>query len=161
MPTAQQWNASFNLDRTVCWVCQRKFISCDGDDPAVILNEHHVVPRANGGEDGPTVALCSAHHDLLHEIATQALCFKPFVHMTGNLPEDQSYRVMYLAKVVVDSTRAVKNDPNKRGQCTIVMDGATDRMLNALAKAGKCSRTSAVLSLIQKEYNRLFPIQTR
>ena len=145
------------IDQQVCWVCGRRFIEEGGTDPAVIRNRHHVCPRANGGENGPTVTLCSAHHDLLHAVAEQALSNKPYEHLLKGLLPRELKTIRYLAGVVVNSTRLIADDPNKRGQVSVVFDGETDRMLSTLAKAGRTSRAKTLIALIRKEHQRLFP----
>ncbi len=42
-----------------CWICE----TTKG------IHEHHIVPRAYGGINGPTVNLCGAHHTLVHNTA--------------------------------------------------------------------------------------------
>jgi hypothetical protein len=32
------------------------------------LTNHHLVPRTRGGQDGPTVRICSDCHDAIHEM---------------------------------------------------------------------------------------------
>lgn len=42
-----------------CWVCADK----------TGLNDHHVIPQAYGGRDGPQVTLCASHHTFIHAVA--------------------------------------------------------------------------------------------
>lgn len=42
-----------------CWVCPSK----DG------LNDHHVIPQAYGGVNGPQVTLCATHHTFIHTLS--------------------------------------------------------------------------------------------
>ena len=44
---------------SICCVCGTR----------VSLHEHHVVPRAYGGLNGPTVMICAVHHNLIHTAA--------------------------------------------------------------------------------------------
>lgn len=150
---------SATIELPYCWVCGIRFLETGGTDPAVIRNRHHVVPQANGGKDGPTVTLCSAHHDLLHAVAEQALSYKPFASMVQNLSIEAGSKILYLAGVVVNSTRAVQDDPNKRGQVSGTMTGVQNRKLAVLAKAAKMSRWNTILWLIEKEYAQRFPQQ--
>lgn len=146
-----------SIDQEWCWICHRKFIECGGTDPSVIRNYHHIVPQANGGTDGPTVTLCSAHHDLLHAIATQILAQKPYENLLGGIVWQERRRVLYLASVVVRSTLAVANDPNKRAQVALVMTGVQRAKLGRLAEADKRSLSSQILHLIEAEYARRYP----
>lgn len=147
--------SSIELDR--CWVCGKVFIECGGNDPAVIRNRHHIVPRACGGTDGPTVTLCSAHHDLLHAVATQALASKPFQPLMEGLQGMMSLKVSYLADVVCRSTRMVADDPNKRGQIGLTLSGTETAMLKRLAKDDKLSMAGVLIALLHKEYARRYP----
>lgn len=146
-----------SLELPHCWVCNQRFIECGGDDPAIIRNRHHIVPQANGGRDGPVVTLCSAHHDMLHAIATQMLARKSWEHLLGDYSLQIRERVLYLSEVVVRSTIAVANDPNKRAQVTVELNGATRAMLQALAQADKQSLAGEIVSLIVKEHQKRFP----
>lgn len=42
-----------------CWICTKR----QG------LNDHHVIPQAYGGVDGPQVTLCASHHTQVHTVA--------------------------------------------------------------------------------------------
>lgn len=146
------------LNLPYCWVCGEKFIECGGLDPRMIRNQHHVIPQANGGSDGPTVSLCSAHHDLLHAVATQVLASKPFAHLLGDLTgTDQSAKIQYLASVVVRSTVAVADDPNKPAQITLALSGPERAMLRRLANLNDMSMANVLRSLLALEYQRRFP----
>jgi hypothetical protein len=76
-----------------CFVCS---------EPASI-NEHHVVPQAKGGTDGPTVDLCANCHTRVHSIAKSMVAGKKAAsylqHLEG-LDEAESDRVMGLAQIV-------------------------------------------------------------
>ena len=69
------------------------------------LHEHHVIPRAYGGTNGPTVILCANHHNLVHTLA-----LKPrntwdieCAHV-GN-----SAKIKELSQLIVDAKRASKD----------------------------------------------------
>lgn len=48
---------SIKLDH--CWVCPSR----EG------LNDHHVIPKAYGGVDGPQVTVCATHHTFIHTLS--------------------------------------------------------------------------------------------
>lgn len=51
-----------------CYVCSEE---------VSVPHEHHVIPQAYGGKDGPTVTLCANHHNLIHELAKAHMSGKP------------------------------------------------------------------------------------
>lgn len=69
-----------------CWVC--KLAGTEAK-----LHDHHVVPTAFGGKDGPQVTLCSSHHNSLHDAAKLLYTHKGVL------------------QVVVDKYRALKLKP--------------------------------------------------
>lgn len=151
-----------------CWVCNRKFIDSGGTDPSVIRNQHHVVPQAAGGKDGPTVSLCSAHHDLLHWVAEKASSHRRLVNdfqrlageidnlLTG-LPGASKARVIYLADIVTRAFAATANDPNKRTGLVINATPEFISKLDSLKRAlGAGSRESALILIVEESYSRRF-----
>jgi hypothetical protein len=52
---------SIKMDR--CWCC--------GERDS--LHEHHCIPQAYGGVDGPTVTLCGVCHNLIHAAALKRM----------------------------------------------------------------------------------------
>ena len=51
-----------------CWVCGVRFKTSLPPGPAT-REDHHIIPRNAGGEDGPEVSLCERHHAIAHKIA--------------------------------------------------------------------------------------------
>lgn len=45
-----------------CWVCGER----DG------IHDHHVIPQAYGGVNGPQVTVCATHHTMIHTLALRA-----------------------------------------------------------------------------------------
>lgn len=145
-----------------CWVCAEYFIDHPkGTDPAVLRNCHHVVPRAYGGLNGPTVMVCSAHHDLLHVVADAM--YAEDTAKAKNLLQDleeipTKRRVLYLASVVWSAQRETGKDPNKRGQVNLVLTPATRRELESLAQLYKTSQAKLIQHMIHARYVQDFPI---
>src|SRR5690606_18118779 len=95
--------------------------------------EHHVVPRAYGGTDGPLVSLCDGHHTALHKIAVALKSNKPYhQHLTRDPEQDQ--KLMYLATVVVNAQAATTGDPNKKTMVVVSLDGVLAEKLKRLSK---------------------------
>lgn len=103
------------------------------------------------------MTLCSAHHDLLHAVATQALANKPFQHLMDHLQGMLSLKVSYLADVVCRSTRMVADDPNKKGQVVLALSGTETAWLKRLGKDDKLSMAGVLIALLHKEYARRYP----
>lgn len=145
------------IDQPFCWACQKRFYP-EGDDPSVIRNDHHVIPRAYGGTDGPTVALCSADHDLLHLIAQKIISGKaPEAQaLLNRVPLSSQKRISYLASRVVIAYNALNDDPNKSKSITLRMSGAVSTQLDRLAGFYSCSREKVLLRLLQQHYSSLF-----
>jgi hypothetical protein len=139
-----------------CWICKRK-LGDSGGDPSMVRNEHHVIPRAFGGADGPTVSLCSAHHDLMHKIGDRLIAGKPHFELLTKDPEID-YRMLWLASRVQASHSMFSDDPNKK-QLLIVRTNATiSSMVSDLKKALKLSnREEVILHLIKSKHSQLFP----
>lgn len=93
------------LDR--CWVCQTPF------NHSVKCEEHHVIPRAYGGIDGPQVSLCDSHHTAAHQIADALWAKKNhFRYLTGDTQKD--VKLLFLASRIYNARLLVHKDPNKR-----------------------------------------------
>jgi hypothetical protein len=116
-----------------CWVCERRFVDAT---PAghVSRNEHHIIPRAAGGADGPTVSLCSDHHDALHKIALRLTSGKPYFDLLAGENEEQRKKLYWLATRVYNAFQAVKNDPNKKAAVMIMLDRRQQFMITQLSK---------------------------
>lgn len=144
-----------------CWVCGKRFVADGGTDPSLIRNEHHVVPRAYGGENGPTVTLCSADHDLLHALATRLIAGDaPQGHqLLRGLNAARAARVLYLAGVVCDADRATAGDPNRRFLLSLELHPTYRAKLDALKAALSCRSNRDVLQhLVDAEYQKRFPL---
>ena len=137
-----------------CWCCGRPFFSQEGL-PISIVNEHHVVPRACGGTNGPTVSLNSEHHDLLHRVADARLANKPWQHLCAALPAHQQARILYLADVVYRSTLSTQGEPNRRFLLNVELPPDVGNKLRQLARYYNTSHAKTVAVLIDTEHRRL------
>lgn len=146
-----------------CWVCRKLFIDSRGTDPSIIREEHHPVPRAYGGLNGPTVSVCSGHHGALHAIADKMIAadsIEPqyFMELITGMDYEPRMRLLYLAKVVYGAWRATKDDPNKRSQVSAVLTGEQTRKLAQLTSFyGLSSNQKTLAVLIEQDYARNFP----
>jgi hypothetical protein len=144
-----------------CWACRKRFVKDGGDDPSLIRNEHHVVPRCYGGEDGPTVTLCSADHDLLHALATRMIAGDEWKghQLIRGLDGIRAGRIAYMASVVLTADRATAGDPNKRFVLTLELAPAYRKKMEKL-KSVMSARSYGELAahLIDAEYAKRFPL---
>ncbi len=63
------------------------------------MHEHHVVPRAYGGLNGPTVDLCASHHTLIHTAALKGSVTKREAEYAGHT-EAQKAKLRELVTII-------------------------------------------------------------
>lgn len=124
-PTAHK----LTIDLPHCWVCGARFITHGG---TAIVEHHHVIPQAAGGVDGPTVSICTEHHDKLHQIAVQMKASKPHFHYLQGEPQDRIQKLLYLANAVHNAFLVTKNDPNKAASVTLTLKANHKEMVDQL-----------------------------
>lgn len=145
------------MEANVCLVCGKLFADAGGAS-SVIRHEHHVVPRAFGGSNGPTVMVCTAHHSLLHLMGSRLISGKPYFDLVTHDPT-QDQKLLWLATRVHRASVAFSKDPNKRVLVPLSLDGAANGKLARLAKFHSVSRANLVKLLIEREYARMFPVK--
>lgn len=144
-------------DPNRCSVCLTPF-SDVGGPASCIRNEHHLIPRAYGGVDGPTTMVCSAHHDLLHLIGSRLISGKPYFDLlTHDRRMDQV--LLFLASRVQVAEAATRGDPNKKVLLPLTLDGVTQQKLVRLARIHRVSRADLIRLLIEREYVTMFPMK--
>lgn len=133
-----------------CWVCELKF------GPSCKKEDHHLIPRAYGGVDGPQVSLCDSHHTALHNIALRLYGKKPFTDLLTQKPA-QDQKLLYLASVVCNARLATENDPNKKRVEVLSFKGDTFKKLKRLQTLHKnLSRERLIVLAIDQMYSRHF-----
>lgn len=155
------------VDLPFCWVCRKRFIECGGRDPTVMKHVHHVVPQAAGGTDGPTVTLCTHHHDVLHRIAEAWMSQKDLNRLEGSglallraLPASEQVLIQYLSRVCALALHSVRDDPFKKKTASFSANAAEIKMLRQLQKLyGTHSRDETLRRAVQDAYRLRFPIQ--
>lgn len=140
-----------------CWVCKKTFFP-EGSDASVIRNEHHVIPRAYGGVDGPTVSLCSADHDMLHLLAQKLIASKDgeAEAILRRVEQQSVLRLQYLATRIVMAHTLLNDDPNKLKPLNLKLTGDISAKLDKLAKFYSSSRESVIVRLIAKQHTEVF-----
>lgn len=130
-----------------CWICERRFI--DSNPPGIVTkNRHHIVPCAAGGRDGPTVDVCSDHHDALHKIALRMAAKKPYFDLVNQETDAQKKKLYWLATVVHNAFAATKGDPNKKAVAMVELDRKQQDMVAQLMGVyPKATSREAILTL--------------
>lgn len=139
-----------------CWVCGAKFAP---NGPAQ-EEQHHIVPRAYGGSDGPIVSLCDTCHTRLHKAALCLEAKRPIYAFTSGLTNDQQQKLLYLSTCVLNAKLATKNDPNKKAVVVLQFSKKEIEQLEALKKVlGVKSRMAAVKAAIFIAFSKYFSKQ--
>lgn len=141
-----------------CWVCGSRFNDLQENAGPAMREEHHVIPRAYGGEDGPTVSLCDLHHATLHKIAVCMKTSKPYHQYTLKHSVSQKKKLIFLASKVYEAEQLTRNDPNKRTMLTLSLDGEMTKMIDDLKTVlpGVKSREAVARSALIALWNRHF-----
>ena len=133
-PALLDFSQGSENSKGVCWVCG----STPGEGK---LDCHHMVPRALGGEEGPTVWLCQPCHRRVHEAG-----YGRGVEPSGCALSDS--RCSILGGTIMEAARVVKDDPNKSVVFTDRFPAETRKQLRELAKAtGKTQKEVVRMAL--------------
>lgn len=136
-----------------CWVCGAMF----APKGSAQEEQHHIVPRAYGGSDGPVVSLCDTCHTRLHKAALCIEANKPVHTFITGLNQDQIQKLLYLSTCVVNAKLATKHDPNKRSMVVVQFTSKETEQLDALKKVlGAKSRMAVIKAAIFALYNKHF-----
>lgn len=135
-----------------CWVCNAKFIGVGG---ATSKEEHHIVPQAYGGSEGPTVTLCDSHHTKIHKIAVALKNKKPYSQLL--LQESEVKKLMWLANTIYKAELATRDDPNKATTVSLRLSNRHTQMVDHLQRVtGKKSRGAVLLLALELLHSRHF-----
>lgn len=146
------------LDR--CWVCSNRLFDEDSGSLDHLREEHHIIPSAYGGADGPTTSLCASHHSLLHLIAVKMLSNRYSPNLLVGLEPGPKEKLLYLATRVVVAARLMKDDPNKRVVLSISIPRSFNNEVAKLATFKNLSKEGLILDLLRREIHRCFPKRT-
>lgn len=116
--------------RENCWVCRS----------ADTLHEHHVIPRAFGGTNGPLCTLCSSCHGIIHKAAVNrdysTNQIDTVVSLAGSIGTNVDFvtRLCYLTNIIFKSGMAVKNDENKTITFSTKLEPEYAKMLKKISQ---------------------------
>ena len=128
-----------------CWVCERAFTH------NLTSHDHHVIPRAFGGTNGPQVRICTSHHGLLHAVA-QVLVANGKVDIS-DLDKTAAARLMFLATRAALAEMVTSNEPNKRVLTSFYLPASTnDELLKRLARTSPRMSKQTLLELLVKRF---------
>lgn len=134
------------LDR--CWVCGALFSDRGG---TANREEHHIVPRQAGGEDGPQVSLCETHHGKAHKMAYKIPKKESVFEWTRGEPQICVERLMRLATVIANAFAATKNDKNKKRFATITLGAQHSKMVADLKRIYPKAKSREAIFLLALE----------
>jgi hypothetical protein len=140
-----------------CWICEQRFVDSVPPGP-MLREEHHIIPRKAGGEDGPLVSLCDSHHAKLHKIANRLSSKKPYFDLLhGESPERQK-KLLWLASRVFNAFEATRDDPNKAVSVLLTLDKGMQAKFDLLRKVYPQlkSREALVIFAINSLYQKHF-----
>jgi hypothetical protein len=143
-----------NIELENCWVCGIKFTEFGGQ-PNTYKHSHHMVPRAYGGKDGPTVSLCDSHHTTIHQLALKLEAGKPVNNfLEGDNKTDR--RLLWLASIIVNAKALTTNDPNKPMPIMFVANKDIKEKLKTLKTIYRQSYGTIIQHAIANLYNKHF-----
>lgn len=140
-----------------CWVCEDRFVDSNPPGPKIRHN-HHIVPQAFGGVDGPQVTLCTDHHNKLHSMARAMTAGKSLFKFVHAEPPEARKKLEWLANVVYSAELTTRGDPNKIASVMVHLDQDQRIKIDALKKiypkAG--SRANVLAIALELLYKRHF-----
>lgn len=128
-----------------CFIC----------DSGGIIDVHHVIPQATGGEAGPTVSLCPSCHSGIHRQAMNIL--SKTAKKISYFNEEQMVRAKPLVKILVAYIQRGKEDDSQRARSivSVEVDVQFLKILHLLkVDAGFTNLEEYVLSLLMAEARR-------
>lgn len=137
---------------------------CTEEVPTELKEDHHIVPQASGGEQGPQERLCNHCHDDLHKIA--ALLMNGKVGRVRDILKDlfpdnfKAQKTMTeLAKIVVEQLLLKKEGRISRIEEPIVIWVPTEvkQAIKIIAKDTKRSMTKLTTDLITAFVYKQYP----
>ncbi len=131
-----------------CWICGAKFVGKGGTE---IVEEHHVIPVAYGGKDGPTVSLCDTHHSKLHRIAVALKGGKNYFRHLAGEDQERTKKILYLSNQVYNAELATRGDPNKAAAVMLGLGARHKDMIDCLKRVYPQAKSREAVLLIALE----------
>lgn len=134
-----------------CWLCNAP------NNGIVRFEDHHIVPRHLGGENGPLVFLCSSCHTNVHVVAEDWYKTREFYSMYSN--PVHTIRLRWLSGVICTAREELeksgKDIQNKNFAISGRLDFKTHKKLSELASYMKISQLKVIKLAIDNLYKSL------
>lgn len=125
-----------------CWICSDR----------ASLHNHHIIPQAYGGTDGPQVTLCASCHNGVHHVADGRVDMRPDYWDT----DERVVKSNTLVNLIVNARKLSSGSENKQVAITIILTSQQAKHLDRVKAAlGLSSRVSTIKTLIDLFYQRL------
>ena len=115
------------------------------------IHLHHVIPRAYGGLNGPTVPLCNDHHEAIHHCADLEMSPADYDQLSSRRATFGKGRKQ-AAKLVAAIIRArdlVEADGDRRIGITFMLPQKQHAAVKRLARKNNTSMTRLVSRIVQ------------
>lgn len=127
----------------VCVVCGR-------GGKIVALHNHHIIPRAFGGKNGPQITLCVDHHELIHDEAKKQIVTNPKQLLTKGF--EHVTILSYLINLIVNAEKKTTGDPNKTVKFSCELPQKTvDKMRLVMTRNGLKSYSSLIRYIFDRD----------
>ena len=127
-----------------CYLCPNTFT----------LEEHHEIPQASGGKNGPTHWLCASCHSGIHYLAHQQDPEAMFDNvLCSDVDRPKALRLVFMIKTAKNMT---KDDPNKSAVFMDRFPAVTRKQLKELATLHKANQQKIVRHAIALMHNKYF-----
>jgi len=136
--------------RKDCWICGSK------DS----LHQHHIIPSAYGGKNGPLCTLCSTCHGAVHTAAKRqsAQTLEEIGGYCTSWLKDiiRKNRALYLAQLIYKARDVSNGDQNKTVKISVTLTGEKAQKLQLLQQQLGLTKQQAIVQCIDSLYQRLF-----
>ncbi len=129
-----------------CWLCDKP-----SDNPSVSFEDHHIIPRHLGGENGPLVLLCADCHTNVHSCATSLIKKgEPLFIYELQLQQERCVELASIIFKVYKSLEATgRLHEFKKTKLQITLNPRINKKLKQLAKSLGFSQDKAVQYAIE------------
>lgn len=126
-----------------CFICEKI---------TPIIDDHHIWPRSAGGEDGPTVKLCSTCHSGIHRQALNSL--SKTAKTKQFFTQDQLTRALPLIQYLIAAIQHTRENgkQNQPAKLTIQIESDLMQMLHLLKADAGITNLSSFCAMVLRAY---------